>query len=213
MPKLTLALYRVHIDPQGTASMPALGASVVLAHEGALRVGDTALDTGEGTYICGNAMLTNTSDAPAIALVFVLSDSPADDSSLAHEVIDVTFPFLLRLDEVAFPPGVQAYRHVHAGSGFRHLRWGELRLDADDHSFTATPGQTWFEPANTPVKATASATEPETRFVRCMVVPVAYQGKPTIQILDPADADRPKRQVTHRHVDQWLDGLPQVDAG
>lgn len=213
MPNLTLALYRVLIDPQDTATMPAVGASVILAHEGALRVDDTALDTGGGTYVGGDAILTNTSDAPATALVFVLSDTPATDATLAHEVFDVTFPCLLRLDEVAFPPGVQAYRHVHAGSGFRHLRWGELRLDADDHSFIATPGHTWFEPADTPVQATASTSDPETRFVRCMIVPVAYEGKPTIQILDPADADRPKRQVTHRHVDQWLDGLPQVDAG
>lgn len=140
-------------------------------------------------------------------IVYLLSDKPALAGALASEQIDVTFPCLLRLDEVAFPPGAQAYRHVHPGPGFRHLRWGALHLDADDHEFDATPGFTWFEAANSPVRATASSDATETRFVRCMILPVDYEGKPTIQILDPRDADRPKKQVTYRHVDTVLTSL------
>ncbi|MEM8555917.1 MAG: hypothetical protein AAGF71_13960 [Pseudomonadota bacterium] len=211
MPDLTFALYRFEIPADGQVTIPGSGAAAVLAHSGGLSINGEVLSEGCGVFTAGGAIIGAV--APAVALVFVLSEGPADPAALRTETIAVRFPCLLRLDEVAFPPGAQAFRHVHPGPGFRHLRWGQLRLEADDHAFIASPGDTWFEPEQSPVKATASDTETETRFVRCMVLPPEFEGKPTIQILDPEDAKRPKRQVTHRHLDQVLENLAQGDAG
>lgn len=116
---------------------------------------------------------------------------------------------LLRLDEVKFPPGAVAYRHVHPGDGIRFLTLGELEVIGDNHRETARAGHAWYEAANSPVRAVASETHPMTRFVRFMVLPVEYAGKPSIQVLDPDDAARPRRQITHRHFDR----IVQLDPG
>lgn len=125
---------------------------------------------------------------------------PSADASAAVELAEGEL--LLRLDEVKFPPGAVAYRHVHPGAGFRVLTAGALEIISDDHREVATPGHIWFEPGNSPVRAEASGSERMTSFVRFMVLPESYKGKPTIQILDPAEAALPRLQVTHRHIDQ-----------
>jgi quercetin dioxygenase-like cupin family protein len=109
---------------------------------------------------------------------------------------------LLRLDQVSFPPGATAYRHVHPGPGIRYLVKGQLELISNHGCEIARPGQAWFEAANSPVRAVADAALPETSFVRFMVLPVAFAGRPTINILDADDAEKPRRQVTERYVDQ-----------
>jgi len=111
-------------------------------------------------------------------------------------------PRLLRLDQVNFPTGAMAYRHVHAGAGFRVLINGELSVISDDHTEVAKTGHVWFEPANSPVRAVASNTAETTRFIRFMVLPVAYEGKPSIEILSAEDALKPRLQATHRHFDK-----------
>lgn len=113
-------------------------------------------------------------------------------------------PFLLRLDEVKFPPGAVAYRHVHPGPGFRVLTAGALRIRGDEHMEEARPGHIWFEPAYSPVRAEASKVEPITGFVRFMVLPAAFHGQPTIRVLDPEDAALPRLQRTHRHIDELI---------
>jgi quercetin dioxygenase-like cupin family protein len=115
-------------------------------------------------------------------------------------------PVLLRLDQVSFPPGAVAYRHVHAGPGIRYLDRGALHLQADDHAFDAALGDSWFEDANSPVRATAAV---ESRFLRFMALPVEYAGKPSIKILSAEDAALPRRQTTHR----FLERIVQLDAG
>ena len=117
-------------------------------------------------------------------------------------------PVLMRVDQVTFPPGAIAYRHVHAGAGIRLLDRGELHLSADDHDFVRHPGESWFEAANSPVKAVASKAI-GARFIRFMAVPPELAGKSTIRILDPADAERPRLQATHRFFERML----HVDAG
>lgn len=117
--------------------------------------------------------------------------------------------FLMRLDQVTFPPGAVAYRHVHSGAGIRYLDQGHLTLQSDDHSFEALVGESWFEPANTPVRATASLNVAQSRFKRFMVLPLDFAGKPTINILDPQDVKRPKKQTTHRFFEQVV----HLDAG
>ena len=134
------------------------------------------------------------------AIGFALTEEALADAG--HRV-DVDMPngaALLRLDEVAFPQGAVAYRHIHPGPGIRVLVEGSLRLIADDHTFDVEVGGAWVEGANSPVRAENIA-EGRSRFVRAMILPVALEGKPSIDILDPADREKPRLQVTHRHVD------------
>lgn len=115
----------------------------------------------------------------------------------------------LRLDEVAFPVGAVAHRHTHSGSGWRCLVAGSLRIEAKDHTTIMNRGDCWFEPARSPVRAVALHDSGTTRFVRCMVIPLADLGHSTFQLCAPEDADLPRLQVTHRHFDHPV----QVDAG
>lgn len=141
---------------------------------------------------------------PAHWLRFVLSKTTPDAAEplLVTPVTIDQERALLRLDTVTFPAGACAWRHVHPGPGIRHLLQGELSLEADDHTAIMTAGDSWFEAANSPVRACASTTEAASGFVRFMVLPVSYQGTPSIRILDEADAAKPRLQVTHRHLDQ-----------
>lgn len=125
-----------------------------------------------------------------------------------HRISVPEGPVLMRVDKVTFPPGAIAYRHVHAGAGIRVLDRGELHLHADDHDFIRHPGESWFEAANSPVKAIASDTV-GARFIRFMAVPPEFEGKSTIRFLDEADAGRPRLQVTHRFFERMI----HVDAG
>jgi len=115
----------------------------------------------------------------------------------------------LRVDEVAFPVGAIAHRHTHTGSGWRHLLRGELRIEAEHEVTVMTAGSSWFEPAHAPVRAVALQTTGVTRFLRCMVIPLADVGRSTFQLVSPDDAGLPRLQVTHRHFDH----IVQVDAG
>lgn len=115
----------------------------------------------------------------------------------------------LRLDEVAFPVGAIAHRHTHSGSGWRHLVTGSLRIEAAHDTTDMQPGDSWFEPSHCPVRAVALHDAGVTRFVRCMVIPLADVGRSTFQLEAPEDAELPRLQKTHRHFDH----IVQADAG
>jgi len=101
--------------------------------------------------------------------------------------------WLLRCDRVDFPPGGIAYRHVHPGPGLRRLLRGELTIDRDGERRAYQAGEWWYEDADDPVLATASASE-ETSFVRVLLLPGEWARKRTIRYLDPADEAKPKLQ-------------------
>jgi quercetin dioxygenase-like cupin family protein len=112
---------------------------------------------------------------------------------------------LLRLDKVSFPPGATAWRHVHAGPGFRHLIKGRLRLETDDYTKSVHAGDSWFEAANSPVRATASENFSETAFIRLLLLPIEFAGKRTIHILSEEDQNRERRQTTTTYFDVPVD--------
>ena len=114
----------------------------------------------------------------------------------------------LRLDEVAFPVGAIAHRHTHSGSGWRHLVTGSLRIEAEHGTTVMKVGDSWFEPAHNPVRAVALQDTGVTRFVRCMVIPIADVGHSTFKLQSPKDADLPRLQTTVRHFDHVF----QVEA-
>jgi quercetin dioxygenase-like cupin family protein len=150
-------------------------------------------------------------------LIFALSRSAHDDASLRveHELDDgsrlvwelladlpgdalvaaeVTLgdASVARLDRVDFPPGGIAHRHVHPGPGIRYLLHGRLTIDRGA-TRTYSAGEAWFEGADDPVLATASATE-DTAFVRLLLLPAEWAGRRTIRYVDPADEGKPQLQ-------------------
>lgn len=135
-------------------------------------------------------------------LSFVLTRNPVQGPVLYSAAVTLAAgPALLRLDEVFFPPGAIAYRHTHPGPGIRHLVRGRLHLQADDHAFEIAAGDSWFEAALSPVRATALE---QSSFVRCMILPPEFEGKSTLTILSEADRGLPRLQQTHRHVDTLI---------
>jgi len=113
---------------------------------------------------------------------------------LAVEVeLDRAHAWIARCDRVDFPPGGIAYRHVHPGPGIRRLLFGELAIDRGHGLRTYRAGEAWFEGADEPVLATASADEP-TAFVRVLLLPAEWATQRTITYVDPADEEKPKLQ-------------------
>ena len=127
-------------------------------------------------------------------LVWELLDDEPPDAQVAAEV-DIQTGWIARLDRVDFPPGGIAYRHVHPGPGIRRILHGELTVDRDDGEPPCPyrAGEAWFEGADDPVLATASATQ-DTAFVRVLLLPAEWAGRRTIRYLDPADEDKPRLQ-------------------
>jgi hypothetical protein len=124
----------------------------------------------------------------------LLDHEPADAVAAARVDLDRGTEWIARLDRVEFPPGGIAYRHGHPGPGIRRILHGELTIDRGDgapHTYRA--GEAWFEDADDPVLATASATE-DTAFVRVLLLPAEWAGRRTIRYVDPADEDKPRLQ-------------------
>jgi quercetin dioxygenase-like cupin family protein len=128
-------------------------------------------------------------------LVWELLDHTPPDALVAAEVdLGGEQEWIARLDRVDFPPGGVAYRHVHPGPGIRRILHGELTIDrggGEPHTYRT--GEAWYEGADDPVLATASATE-DTAFVRVLLLPAVWAGQRTIRYVDPADEDRPRLQ-------------------
>ena len=80
------------------------------------------------------------------------------------------------------------------GPGIRRILHGELTIDrGDGEAPTYRAGEAWFEGADDPVLATASATQ-DTAFVRVLLLPGEWAGRRTIRYLDPADEAKPRLQ-------------------
>jgi quercetin dioxygenase-like cupin family protein len=144
-----------------------------------------------------------TRDLSSDGLSFVLSREKltGTDVLTSHDCEMPNDGALLRVDEVCFPVGAIAHRHTHTGAGIRHLVRGALRIEADDHSQTLGVGESWFEAAGSPVRAVALQQSGVSSFLRGMIIPAHCVGKSTFALVDPADANLLRLQVTHRHVD------------
>jgi hypothetical protein len=114
---------------------------------------------------------------------------------------------LLRGDSVAFPPGGCAYLHRHQGPGIRCLIEGGIRIDTNGHSTSYGPGGAWYESGPDPVFAQAA--DRATRFVRVMILPMAYLGKSSVQYLRDEDKAKPKTQSYKIYADMPIARLPE----
>jgi len=115
-------------------------------------------------------------------------------------------PLLLRGDSVAFPAGGCAYLHRHQGPGIRCLFEGGIRIDTHGRSTSYGPGCAWYETG--PDGVFAQATDRPTRFIRVMVLPVAYMGKSSAEYLNEEDKAKPKVQQYKIFADIPLTVIP-----
>ncbi len=208
MTNFQLCLIRETGVPETDVNLPPCWRTVWLAG-GGLRLDGQGVEPGGSHFSSDSLVVSGGAAAGADWLRFELLAAGAEPELLPssqllsrQEITVSEDEVLLRLDQVSFPPAAIAYRHVHPGPGIRYLVRGQLELTSDHRCEVARPGQAWFEAANSPVRAVADADLAETSFVRFMVLPVECAGRPTINILDAADAAKPRRQVTQRFVEQ-----------
>ena len=126
-------------------------------------------------------------------LSFELVESPAPGALMARELDLPTGEYLLRCDRVDFPPGGEAFLHTHQGPGIRVLLFGSIRIETQGTTHSYGPNEPWFESGPDPVYAATHADEPSA-FVRCMVLPRALLGTPSIRYVRDEDRERPKSQ-------------------
>jgi hypothetical protein len=205
-----LRLYEdVLASDAAAAALPALPRMMFVAH-GALTIADRILRddqawSGEGavTLKAGSGGATvwrwelAAGDAPAVAL--------SGDGVVTREKLVASLStrpqgaLLLRGDSVAFPPGGCAYLHRHQGPGIRCLLEGGVRIDTHGRSTSYGPGGAWYETG--PDGVFAQAADRPTRFIRVLVLPLAYLGKSSVEYLNDEDKAKPKSQTYKIYAD------------
>ena len=190
------------INLAANEALPTFGgdSSAVWVKSGSLDCSGRDISQGEGIYVSGP---TAVATQPSTFVVFHISPLVAQIEPVLSARFEWEGHAVLRLDRVSFPPGARAYRHVHPGPGIRVLTQGTLEIRSDHDCTLMHNGDAWFEDANSPVQATAGK-EP-TAFVRAMVLPPEFLGKPTLRLLDAEDHDKPRLQTNTRFFDQIID--------
>jgi hypothetical protein len=205
-----LRLYEDVLANDAEISLPALPRMVFVVH-GSVATSDRTLHDDEGL---GSESAISFKGGPEGATVWrweLAADggdggAPAAAGITSREKLSArldTMPkgaVLLRGDSVAFPPGGCAYLHRHQGPGIRCLRDGGIRIDTKGHSTSYGPGGAWFENGPEPVFAQAAAERP-TRFIRVMILPMAYLARSSVEYLNEEDKAKPKSQTYKIYVD------------
>jgi hypothetical protein len=193
-----LALYEDVLSNGAELALPAAARMIFLVH-GQARIGERMLSDGETWH--GEAAVTIIgSDSGATCWRYELAAPAAPGAAgvRSREKLTAsldTLPageLLLRGDSVAFPPGGCAYPHRHQGPGIRCLIEGGIRIDTAGRSTCYGPGGAWYESGPEPVFAQAA--QRPSRFIRVMILPRALLGKSSLQLVDPADAAKPRAQ-------------------
>jgi hypothetical protein len=197
-----LRLYEDVLANAAEASLPALPRMIFVVH-GSIAIGDRSLHDNDAFAGEAAVRLRATS---AGATLWRWELGAGDDGPgavvrpgvVSREKLSAPLEALpqgaliLRGDSVAFPAGGCAYRHRHQGPGIRCLIEGGIRIDTDGRSTSYGPGGAWFESGPEPVFAQAA--DRPTRFIRVMILPLAYLGKSSLEYLDEADKAKPKTQ-------------------
>ncbi len=182
---------------------------------GQLNINTESINAENGVYCTPSDTITNTGKTPAIALRFIISAHAIDHLPVTHatnnyselifsQPINVTqSTMLFRLDQVDFPPAAVAYKHTHPGPGIRYMVKGGLELVGEHGSQHIQTSEAWFEDADSPVTAVAVDVKPS-RFVRSMLLPLEFEGRSTLTLYDPSDADKPKLQTNIRHFEKQI---------
>ena len=216
-----LRLYEDVLPNGGEAALPALPRMIFVVH-GSLAVADRTLNDGEAWSGEGAVMLkAGSGGATAWRWEFVAGEGSGGletwKDAVSREKLSaelVTVPkgaLLLRGDSVAFPPGGCAYLHRHQGPGIRCLLEGGIRIDTRGHSHSYGPGGAWYETG--PDGVFAQAADRPTRFIRVMVLPLAYLGKSSVEYLNEEDKAKPKAQQYKIFADMPLTVIPAEPTG
>ena len=83
---------------------------------------------------------------------------------------------------------------------------GGIRIDTHGRSTSYGPGSPWFE--NGPEPVFAQATDRPTRFIRTMILPMAYLARSSVEYLREEDKAKPKTQSYKIYVD-----MPMAKVG
>ena len=198
-----LRLYEDSISG-GTATvhLPAHARMIFVVH-GSVAVGGKSFGDGEAWHGEGPASLAAGKDGVTLWRFELAAAGSSGDPIVGPGVRSQeklaamleTIPqgeLLLRGDSVAFPPGGCAYLHRHQGPGIRCLLEGGIRIDTRGHSHSYGPGGAWYETG--PDGVFAQAADRPTRFIRVMVLPLAYLGKSSVDYLNEEDKAKPKAQ-------------------
>lgn len=217
----TLRLLEDTLPPGGTLAAPLPSrARIVYVVEGQAAIGDE----GQGETLTANSAWFGTgrcsadagSDGARLWRWELVGDPPEDNGVATGEGVTSTpklsdrvelepsESFLMRCDRVDFPLGGVAYTHTHAGPGTRCLLDGQLTVTVGGTAETFGPGEPWFERGPDPVYAAASSIE-LTSFVRAIVLPRSFHGKPSIRYVLLEDDDKPKTQTYTRFVDEFIE--------
>jgi hypothetical protein len=203
-----LALYEDVLSNGAELALPPAARMIFLVH-GQARVGERALSDGEAWH--GEAAATITAGEHGATFwryelaATAAPKAPAAAGVRSREKLTAsldTLPageLLLRGDSVAFPPGGCALPHRHQGPGVRCLIEGGIRIDTAGRSTSYGPGGAWYESGPEPVFAQAA--QRQSRFIRVMILPRALLGKSSLQLVDPADAAKPRAQQYQIFVD------------
>ena len=182
-----MATYLQVVELKGVAELPAATRVLYDVHA------NTA------TFSTGSELVADESHrsleltTEGLHLSFELVDEPAPGALMARELTLPAGEYLLRCDRVDFPPGGEAFLHTHQGPGIRVLLFGSIRIETQGTTHEYGPGEPWFETGPDPVYAATHPDEPSA-FVRCMVLPRALQGSPSIRYVRDEDRERPKSQ-------------------
>ena len=189
-------------------SLPACPRMIFVVH-GTIAMADRALRDDEGLGSESAMSFTGGREGATVWRWEMTADSdgsiPAGAGVVSREKLAArldTMPkgaLLLRGDSVAFPPGGCAFLHRHQGPGIRCLLHGGIRIDTKGHSTSYGPGGAWFESGPEPVFAQAA--EAQTRFVRVMILPMAYLARSSVEYLKEEDKAKPKSQTYKIYVD------------
>lgn len=136
-----------------------------------------------------------------------LPSAPAAASTLKLEAavdLDPRFSWLMRCDQVEFPPAGVALTHVHQGPGIRICLAGEIRIETLGQTHAYAAGQAWFELGHAPVLAPTTDSGP-TAFIRCFLLPRQVKGRSSIRYVHAADATAKKVQQYRVFAERYID--------
>jgi hypothetical protein len=197
----SLRLYEDVLSNDGEVALPALPRFIFVTH-GALIVADRSLHD-EEVFSSESAVTLKAGSEGATLWRWEFLGGAGGGIAIGRGVVSreklsaalETLPegaLLLRGDSVAFPPGGCAYRHRHQGPGIRCLLEGGIRIDTHGRSTSHGPGGAWYETG--PDGVFAQAANRPTRFIRVMILPLAYLGKSSVEYLNEEDKAKPKSQ-------------------
>ena len=203
-----LRLYEDVLANAAEVALPARPRMIFVVH-GSIAMADRTLHDDEGLGSEGALHFAGGREGATVWRWELTTDSdggtPAAAGVVSREKLAArldTMPkgaVLLRGDSVAFPPGGCAYLHRHQGPGIRCLRDGGIRIDTHGRSTSYGPGGAWFETGPDPVFAQAA--DKPTRFIRAMILPMAYLARSSVEYLNAEDTAKPKSQTYKIYVD------------